>query len=212
MMRLKSIFIVLVIVVLSVLSYSLVNVINSSKETVKENNELVVRNKKIEKENEQLSKTISHLESLKEVELDNGQGEKKEEVPSVVEKESKNEKLEKINSEFVSVSFNFKDSSDRSNNMKAYMTEELKKKYVKNNDNSKTSELENIKVSGELKEYEVYTDTSESGKIKVINDVKVMYDSGSEKTDHRMMFSVTYDEKTLEVQDIQFLPVVNTDH
>ncbi|MDT2010826.1 hypothetical protein [Carnobacterium divergens] len=212
MMRLKSIFIVLVIVVLSVLSYSLVNVINSSKETVKENKELVVRNKKIEKENEQMSKTISRLESLKEVELDTEQGEKKEEVPSVVEKESKNEKLEKINSEFVSVSFNFKDSSGRSNNMKAYMTEELKKKYVENNNSSKTSELENVKVSGELKEYEVYTDTSESGKIKVINDVKVTYDSGSEKTEHRMMFSVTYDDKTLEVQDIQFFPVVNTDH
>lgn len=207
-MRMKSIYVILVLLLIGGCSYGVVTMNASNKQIQKESEEVRISRNVLEAENIELNKKIERLESrkpyLSEV------VEKKEEVRTT-EETPKNEKLEKINSEFVSVAFNFKDSSDRSANMKAYMTEEMKNKYTENETTSKASELESVTISGKLKEYKAYTAEARNGIIKVMNDVKVTYESGSEKTEQRMMFSVTYDEETLKVQDNQFIPVINTD-
>lgn len=208
-MRVKISYIVIVVLLMCGGGYWVVNALYSSKQAAEENKNLVLQNEKMTKENNQLSKTVARLELLKtKVDTESFQKEKEDAV--IPEEISINEKLNEVNAEFVSVAFNFEDLKDRSSNMKAYMTEELKTKYMKENESSGTSELENVQVSGELEEYQMYINNGKDGKINVINDVSLTYSSGSEKTDHRMMFLVSYDEKSLKVLDVQFSPVMNT--
>lgn len=212
-MRIKSIFTVFIILLLAFGLYNQVDIMKTVKKTDEKNKSLVETNKKIKKENDQLTKVLDRLEGMKETESDNDTNQETElDVDSTNQKENtQNMELEKVNKEFVSVTFNFNDSVERSTNMKAYMTENLKKDYVKNDEIHSTSELENINIIGELKQYKLYTERFENGKINAINDVVVTYGNGFDKIENRVMFSVKYDEGSLKVEDIQFIPVINTE-
>lgn len=212
-MRIKSIFAVFIILLLAFGVYNQVDIMKTVKKTDEKNKSLVETNKKIKKENDQLTKVLDRLEGMKETESDNDTNQETElDVDSTNQKENtQNMELEKVNKEFVSVTFNFNDSVERSTNMKAYMTENLKKDYVKNDEIHSTSELENINIVGELKQYKLYTERFENGKINAINDVVVTYGNGFDKIENRVMFSVKYDEGSLKVEDIQFIPVINTE-
>lgn len=207
-MRVKISYIVVMVLLICGGGYWVVNALDSSKQAAEENKNLVLQNEKLTNENKKLGKTVSRLDLL----TTKGDTEaiQKEEDAVIPEEILINEKLNQVNAEFVSVAFNFEDLKDRSSNMKAYMSEELKTEYMKENESSGTSELENVQVSGELEEYQMYINNDKDGKINVINDVSLTYSSGSEKTDHRMMFLVSYDEKSLKVLDVQFSPVMNT--
>lgn len=212
-MRIKSISVVLIVLLLTFGVYNQVTIVNSSKKTDEKNKSLVDTNKKNTKENAELNKVVDRLEEIKKGEANKELNQEKvADLDSTIQVENvQNVELEKINAEFVSVSFNFSDSTERSTNMKAYMTENMKKDYVKNDESHSTSELENINIVGELKKYKLYTARSKSGKINTINDVVVTYSNGSDKTENRLMFSVVYDEESLKVEDIQFIPVINTE-
>lgn len=208
-MRVNKVVVSVVVLVLLVVIY-VVGSIEKNKQLAEENNHLIKTTDTLKKEKKEMEKMILRLESLptREEQVTIEEKPKKNKEESIV---SANPSVEKINQAFVSASFNFKSSSDRTSNMKPYMTEELQSQYDENRETEKTSEFEQINVSGKLKEYKLYTQKIENGKLNVLNDVSVTYDSGSEKTEHRMMFSVQYDEKTLKVEGIQFIPVISTD-
>lgn len=212
----KQIVVALLVLVLGVVSYNLVTVVHKeANELRKELTGVTKKNTLIEKENEEFVKTIAHLETLNTKETDSEtdqQGEKSSVVNELdKEKIDNQERIEKINEEFVSESFNFKDSTERSSNMKAYMTDGLKETYTKKDESATLSEFETVKVSGTLKKYQSYVSEAKNDKINLINDVSVQYKSESDQTDYRMMFLVTYDEETLKVEDVQFLPVLTTE-